>query len=131
MRPGPIALAVLREALPEVSVVSVVPDVDHRTYPMVTIRREGGTRLPGAPRRLSHPVLEMTAVSADGPVQAEELYEEALDALFDAVQAQTAIPGISGCLHNIHEERGAAQVESKYPDTWAVEGSVRLGVKPS
>lgn len=130
MRPGPVVLAVLRGALPGASVVSVVPDVDHRTFPMVAIRREGGTRLPGAPRRLSHPVLAMTAVSADGPVQAEELYEEALDALFDAVHAQTVVPMIGG-LHSIREERGAAQVESKYPDTWTVEGSVRLGVKPS
>lgn len=107
--------------------VSVVPDVDLRTYPMISIERDGGTRLPGAPGRLSHPVLKLTAVSADGPVAAEELYEEALDALFDAA-AQTSVPG-TGALHSIRETRGATQVPSKYPDTWAVEGQIGITIR--
>lgn len=130
MRPGPVVLAVLREALPGTSVVSVVPDVDHRTYPMISIERDGGTRLPAAPRRLSHPVLKLTAVAADSSVAAEELYEEALDTLFDAAAAHTSVPG-AAALHSIRETQGATQVPSKYPDTWAVEGKLRVGVKPS
>lgn len=115
MRPGPRALAVLQEALPGASVVTVAPDVDYRTFPLVILERSGGTRSVDAPRLLSHPVLGMTVVSSDGPVAAEELYEEALDALYNA--------------HGIRETRGATSVPSRYPDTWAVEGTVRVRVR--
>jgi hypothetical protein len=110
-----VVLPILREALPGVAVVSVVPDVDYRTFPMVSIRRAGGTRNPNLPRLYSQPVLEMTAISADGPIEAEELYEDALEALYASARAQ--------------EARGVTTVSSPFPDTWAVEGSIRVGVR--
>ena len=116
MRPQTLILPILREALPGASVVSVVPDVDYRTFPLVTIERAGGTRSESAPRLLAHPELKLTVVSADGLVAAEELYEEALDALYDGLQ-------------RFRETQGAIEVESRYPDTWAIEGAVALSVR--
>lgn len=98
------------------------------TYPMVVVRRAGGTRNENLPSRFAMPGLEMTAVSANGPVEAEELYEDALDALYAAVRQQILVPGV-GCLQGIRESHGATQSPSRYSDTWAAAGSVRLSVR--
>lgn len=125
-----VALPILREALPGVSVVSVIPDVDHRTLPMVVLKRAGGTRNLNLPHLASGPVLEMTAVSADGLVEAELLYEEALDALYSAVADQTVVPN-AGHLQWLREAQGATQTPSAVSDAWAVEGTVRIGLRPA
>lgn len=125
-----MVLPLLRAALPGVAVVSVVPDVDYRTFPMVSLRRDGGTRSASMPRRFAHPVMELAAVSADGPIEAEELYDDALDALYDAVRRQITVEGV-GYLQSISEAQGPSQAPSRYPDTWAVEGKLRLSVRSS
>jgi hypothetical protein len=94
IRPQAVVLPILREALPTASVVSVVPDVDHRTLPMVVIKRAGGTRNPNLPKMHSLPEVTMQAVSAEGLVEAEELYDEALEALYAAVSNQTVVPNV-------------------------------------
>lgn len=73
IRPQAVVLPLLRAALPGVEVVSVVPDVDQRTYPMFALCRAGGTRNVNMPSRVSSPRLEMMAVSAAGLIEAEEL----------------------------------------------------------
>jgi hypothetical protein len=125
-----VVLPILREALPDVLVVSVVPDVDYRTYPMVVISRQGGTRNPNLPNRYGLPGVGMTAVSADGLIEAEELYDDALEALYAAVRNQTVVPNL-GYLQSLNEAQGATQVRSEVPDTWAVEGSLQLGLRAS
>lgn len=129
IRPQSVVLPILRSALPGVSVVSVAPNVDYRTFPMVSIRRAGGTRHPDLPRRFSLPMLEPTTVSADGPVEAEELYYDALDALYDAVRQQETVAGV-GYLHSLKVAQGAAQAPSPFPDSWLVRGSIKLGLRP-
>lgn len=124
-----VVLPLLRAALPGVAAVSWVPNANYRTLPMVAVRREGGNRNPNAPALHALPVIELTAVSADGLVEAEELYEAALDALYDAQRAQTVVPGV-GYLQSIAEREGPTGAPSP-PDTWAVEGSVRLGIRSS
>ena len=71
----------------------------------------------------------MAAVSADGPIEAEELYDDALEALYDAVRQQITVEGV-GYLHSIRETQGATQAPSEVPDTWMVQGSIRLGLRP-
>lgn len=130
IRPQSVVLPILRAepALAGVAVVSQIPDVDYRTFPMVVIQRAGGIRNINLPRRVSRPGLEMTAVSADGLIEAEELYESALEALYAAVSDQTVVPGV-GYLQSILESQGASQTPSGVPDTWAVTGSVQLGLR--
>lgn len=125
-----MVLPVLRQALEGVSVVSVVPNVNYRTYPMVLVTRAGGVRNPSRPRKLSVPVLELLAVHDGGLLQAEDLYDAALDALYDAVSAQTVVEGV-GYLHSLTETQGATSIASPFPDTFAVQGKVRVGVRPA
>lgn len=121
IRVQPTVLEVLRTALPdEVTVVSVVPDVDYRSFPMVAVRRAGGVRNRNLPRLVSRPVVDLLAVSSVGLVEAEELYENVLDALFSAVGQR---------FQSVRESRGATGVDSPYPDSWAVEGSVEFGLR--
>lgn len=128
MRPQPVVLPILRAALPGVAVVSFVPDVDYRTFPLISIRREGGTRSQNLPRRYSHPAIELSAYSADGPVEAEELYDDAIEALYTAVRQQITVEG-AGHLQSLPEADEATQAPSEVPDTWKATGSVRLGVR--
>ena len=129
IRPQAVVLPILRAALPGVAVVSVGPDVDYRTYPMVVVRRRGGIRNINLPRLFSLPVLELTAVSADGLVEAEELYGDALEALYAAVANQTVVPNVRGRLQSIPEAQEGSQARAEVPDTWAVTGSLRLGLR--
>lgn len=144
MRPQVVVLPLLRAALNAhvgdigleapvydrgrtgVSVVSQLPDVDHRMLPLLVVTRSGGVRNSNG---LPQPVVRLTVISADGPVEAEELYEDALDALYASVSDQTVVPG-AGHLQSISEAQGATQAPSPLPDTWSVEGSVRLSISP-
>lgn len=119
-RVQPVVLDVLRAALADVSVVSVVPAVDYRRFPLVAVRRAGGVRNRNLPHLHSRPVVDIAAVSAVGPVEADELYEDVLDALYSAVGEY---------FQSVLETRGATSTASPYPDTWAVEGSVQLALR--
>ncbi|GAB4964540.1 hypothetical protein BB734_24060 [Mycobacterium avium subsp. hominissuis] len=109
-----VVLPILRAALPGVAVLSAPADVEHRSYPLVVVQRAGGTRNPNAPRLHALPVLEMTATSDVGPVEAEELYGRALDALLAA--------------GHVRELVGPEPADSPQ-DTWAVSGTIRVSTK--
>ncbi|BBC43842.1 hypothetical protein [Mycobacterium phage GS4E] len=110
-----------------VTVTTWVPDVDYREFPMINIRRIGGIRNPKAPRLHTLPVIEMSAYSTDGLIECEELYEEALDVLYDAVRDQIVTP--AGYLQSMYETMGATQLSSLYQDSWRIQGLIRLGVR--
>lgn len=104
-----------------------VPDIDYRGFPIINIRRIGGIRNPKGPKIHVLPVIEMTAFHDVGLLECEELYEEALDVLYDAVYNQTLTP--AGHLTTIYETMGATQFSSLYQDSWRVQGLIRLGVR--
>ncbi|ASZ72813.1 tail terminator [Mycobacterium phage Drake55] len=110
-----------------VTITTWVPDVDYREFPMINIRRIGGIRNPKAPRLHTLPVIEMTAYTTEGLIETEELYEEALDVLYDAVQDQIVTP--AGYLQSMYETMGATQFSSLYQDSWRIQGLIRLGVR--
>ncbi|AVP41943.1 tail terminator [Mycobacterium phage Jsquared] len=110
-----------------VTVTTWVPDVDFREFPMINLRRIGGIRNPKAPTLHTLPVLEMTAYTRDGLIETEELYETALEVLYDAVENGTQTP--AGYLTSIFETMGATQFSSLYQDSWRIQGLIRLGVR--
>ncbi|AEV52092.1 hypothetical protein [Rhodococcus phage RGL3] len=124
-----VLLPILRDGLgPEVAVRSWIDDIDHRTYPMVNIRRVGGVRDESHPDKLDHPVVEMTAYGNEGLIETEELYSEALDVLYAAHKRQILTP--AGYISNITETMGMTQFSSLFIDTWRVQGLIRLGIRP-
>lgn len=100
--------------------MSFIPDADYRSFPLLVLRRTGGTRNPALPRLHSRPVIRLTVVSEDGQPDAEDLYEAALDALYAAVGDE---------FQSVTEVEGTTSTGSLYPDTYAVEGSIRLAVR--
>jgi hypothetical protein len=58
----------------------------------------------------------------------EQLYEDALEALYDAVRRQKETP--EGYLHSLSETMGATQFSSLFMDSWRVQGLIQLGVRP-
>ena len=73
----------------------------------------------------------MTAytVAPDGGLpETEQLYEDALEALYEAVRKQTQTD--AGYLHSIKETLGATQFSSLFQDSWRVQGLIQLGIRP-
>lgn len=128
IRPQAVVLPLLRSALPGVSVVSVIPDVDHRQLPMVHVERVGGTRNVNMPDKHANPVVRVTAASGAGLIEAEELYEASLTALYAAVRAQQPVPGV-GHLQSISEASGPSEIPSGVQDVWTVGGTVQVAVR--
>lgn len=115
-------------ALQQVTVNSWIPDIDKRHLPLVYVRRSGGTRYSGGYDLLAFPVIEMTVFTREDLIKTEQLYEDALEALFLAVQNQTQTE--AGYLHSITEPMGATQTGSPFQDSWAVFGRIQLGLRP-
>ena len=125
-----VVLPILRDALPDnVTVTSWVNDVDHRTYPIVLIRRLGGYRDSSKRKMMDHPVVEMTAFTDEGLIETEELYIQALDALMDAALSQKVVD--AGRLAYVQETMGMTQFSSLFVDSWRVQGLVKLGIRPN
>lgn len=117
-----------------VKIVTWIPDVDYRDFPMINIRRIGGVRNPDAPTVHSLPVVELsayTSIASDNPdaglIECEELYETALEVLYDCVKEQRPTP--YGYLQSIQETMGATQFSSLFQDSWRVQGLIRLGIR--
>ncbi|KRD08570.1 hypothetical protein ASE48_08365 [Mycobacterium sp. Root265] len=128
IRPQKIVVPLLQAALPNVAITTWVPDIDYRDFPMINVRRIGGIRNPDAPRIHTLPVIEMSAyTNTGGLIAAENLYEEALDALFDARDNQTVTA--AGYIQSLYETMGATQFSSLYQDSWRVQGLIRLGLR--
>lgn len=111
IRPAQVVLPLLRAALPGASVVS-----GFRTWTigrsLVLVRRAGGPRLAKAPRLMSLPEIELSVYSDEGLVECEQLYEDALEALYAAQHAQTVVPDV-GYLHSIREAQGATDASPR------------------
>lgn len=124
-----VVLPILRAGLPEdVKVGSWIEDIDFRDYPIVNIRRVGGPRDYGRPFDLDRPTMELTAYHGAGLIEAEELYTQALDLLFEAQENQTLTP--AGHLARVEEYMGMTQFSSLFQDSWRVQGLVSLTIRP-
>lgn len=114
-----------------VAITTWIPDVDYREFPMINIRRFGGIRNPKAPLLHTKPVIEMTAYTnvpkSEGLIACEELYDTALEVLYDAVENQTETD--AGYLQSVFETMGASQFSSLFQDSWRVQGLLRLGIR--
>lgn len=128
-RPQRIVAPLLRAdpRLEGVTVTTWIPDIDYREFPMINIRRIGGIRNPKSPLLHGLPVIEMSAYTTDSLISCEELYETALDVLYEAVENQTETD--EGHLQSVYETMGATQFSSLFQDSWRVQGLIRLGVR--
>lgn len=104
------------------------PDVDRRVFPWVQIRRLGGFRHERRPTQLGTPVIELTCRTNIGLPENEQMYEDVLEVLYDAVERQTVTE--FGYLSSIKETLGATQISSEFQDSWRVQGLIRLGIRP-
>lgn len=123
-----IVLPILRAEFPDVEFTSWGADIDYRDFPFVNIRRVGGKRNPKNPDLHALPVIEMTAYTDDGLPETEDLYEDCLQALYDAVKRQTLTP--AGYLQSIEETMGATQFSSPFAGSWRIQGLIQLGIRP-
>lgn len=121
-----VVIPLLRAEFPNVMITSWIPDVDHRTFPLLNVRRLGG--IPEDPTRLDTPVIELTAYASDGLITTENILLDARTVLYNAVQNQTLTD--SGYLHSYFETLGPTQFDSPFEDTWRVQMLIQLGVRP-
>jgi hypothetical protein len=125
----PILRTELADDYPTLNTGSWVKDVDLRTYPVLNIRRLSGLAVDVA--RLDRPVIELTAYGDKdmGLTGTENLYLDARQVLWDAVERQTVVSGV-GYLHSFFEVMGPTQFDSPYDGTWRIQGLIQLGLRP-
>lgn len=105
---------------------SWVPDVDHRSYPLVNVRRVGGT--PVDMEFLDRQTIELQAFGTESLADTENLFLDARQIIWGMVRDQMVTP--AGYLHSFADTSGAIQLGSPYTDTWRVQGLIQLGVRP-
>lgn len=123
-----VVIELLKDKFPDALIDSWIPNVDFRTFPIIGVRRIGGVRHEKHPTKLGFPVIELTVYGDVGEPETEELYEECLDVLYNAVQKQTLTA--HGYLHSIKETMGATQFDSPMTDTWRIQGLIQFGLRP-
>jgi len=122
-----IIIPLLRAAFPTVQVVSWVPEITDRQYPILNVRRAGG--YPVDPRLLDRGTVELTSYGDVNLEETEQLLKRTQIALWDAVQNQTVVPGV-GYLHSYRQTFGPTQFDSPYDNTWRVQSLVQFGFRP-
>lgn len=122
-----IIIPLLRAAFPTVQVVSWVPQVSDRQYPILNVRRAGG--YPVDPKLLDRGTVELTSYGNVTLEDTEELLKDAQIALWDAVENQTVVPGV-GYLHSYRQTFGMTQFDSLYDDTWRIQSLIQFGFRP-
>lgn len=124
-----IVVPILRgdDRLSGVNITTWVPDIDYRDFPILNVRRIGGSRNRDAPHLHANPIIELAAYSNESLIACEDLYETALDVLYDAVSNQVATD--AGYIQSIFETMGATQFSSMFQDSWRVQGLIKLSVR--
>lgn len=144
-----VVLPLLRAGLPShVTVVSWTPSVDRRTgapdldpalnmqkYPLVKIRRMGGSANQRRPDLLDFAVIEVTAFSSArdshyvGYTGTEDLLLDSQFLIHKAIRFQTVIESV-GYLHSYFQTMGPIQLDSPFDDTWRWQSLIQLGLRP-
>jgi hypothetical protein len=123
-----ILLPIWRDSNPGATFVTKLPEVSKRTFPMAVIRRVGGVRNPKRPTLLGRPIIELTVIGQGEFSDTEDLYEDLLEDLFEAVRRQTQTP--AGYLHSAVETVGCTDISPLSQDSWWVHGLIQLGIRP-
>lgn len=103
-------------------------DIDYRDFPLFNVKRLGGTRDPKRPTKFAKPVIELTCYDTEDLPTTEDLYDVALEALYEAVRRRTQTP--DGFLSSMKETMGATEFGSPFQDSWRVQGLIQLGIRP-
>lgn len=123
-----VVMPILRDAFPEAQVVSWVPAISDREYPIINVRRLGG--YPVDPELLDRATIELTVygLQSEGLPASENLLKRAQIALWQAVRLQQVTP--YGYLHSYRQTMGMTQFDSPYDDTFRVQSLIQLGLRP-
>lgn len=125
-----IVLPLLQDALtqyPGLKIGSWVEDIDYRDFPMVNVRRVGGLPSKSQPLLLGKPIIEMTVYATDDLPSTEDLYQDALEALYNAWWKQQVTD--YGSLSFVDETMGMTQFDSPFQNSWRVQGLIQLGTR--
>lgn len=122
-----VVIPILRSEFPDAQVVSWVPDMQNRHYPIINVRRLGG--YPIDPRMFDRATIELTVYGNVNLEETETLLKDAQIVLWDAVRTQRVVSG-KGYLHSYTQTMGMTQFDSPYDDTWRVQSLIQLGLRP-
>lgn len=123
-----VVLPLLKAELPGVQVVSWVPDVEDREFPIINVRRLGGLEVDVD--MYDRAVIELTAYTDTNIVDCENLCLDAKQVLWDAWKLQTVVP-TKGSIGSFYTTLGPTQFDSPYDDTYRVQTLIQLGLRPT
>lgn len=122
-----VVLPILKAELPGVQVVSWVPDVADRVFPIVNVRRLGGLEVDVD--MYDRAVIELTAYTDTNLADCENLCLDARQILWNAWKSQTVVTD-KGSIGSFFTTLGPTQFDSPYDDTYRVQTLIQLGLRP-
>lgn len=125
-RVSAVILPILREALPDVQVVSFVPELSDRAYPVLLARRSGGSAIDM--ELLDRCRVEFQLWHPDSPGAAEDLALSARASLVQAWKDQRVVGGAS--IGRITESSGLTFARDPGDAAWRVQSSYELFIRP-
>lgn len=125
-RVSAVILPVLRESLPGVQVVSHVPEISDRSYPLLLARRNGGTAIDM--ELLDRCRVEFQVWHSESPGAAEDLALLARSSLLQAWKDQRVVGGAS--IGRISESGGPNFVRDPGDAAWRVQSSYEILIRP-
>lgn len=125
-RVSAVIFPILREALPQTQVVSYVPEISDRSYPLLVARRSGGVAVDM--ELLDRCRVDIQVWHHEGMGAAEELALSARAALLQAWKQQRVIGGAS--IGRIVETSGPNHVRDPGDSAWRVQCSYELFIRP-
>lgn len=126
-RAAALVLPILREALPGVQVVSRMPEVSDRRYPMLLVHRAGGNAI--HIDLLDRMSVNLQCWAADDD-KAEQVLLNARAALWSAHRSQRVIPGV-GHISYMTEVSGPNSVPSQIDGHARYQSLYSLRVRPA
>ena len=124
----------LAPALAGAKIGSWIENADFRTYPLINVRRAGGPgRNIDRPLRLQITQVEIEVITNVSQVATSAMYDDVLDALYQAVVTQQPAVDpdtglVVGYISSIYETSGATELSALFTGTYRTQGMVRLGI---
>lgn len=127
-RVGEILFPILREALPSAQVVSWAPPIRQRDYPLILVRRIGGSFV--HPEFADRPMVDIQNWDLDSPAAAEDTALTIRAAIWQAFKDQRVVDG-KGSIASVRESKSLSLIGDPGEKAWRFQQIHRIIIRPT
>ena len=127
-RVAEILLPIIREAVPSAQVATVMPEVSHKDYPLILVRRVGGVAI--NMDLLDRVTVDIQVFHNGTMAEAEDIALAVRGSLWSAYRKQRVIAG-KGHIGYFTEMSGPGSVASDIPGVWRYQALYSVRIRPA